>query len=200
MNKFNVEGFLTLQEIQEQATTLTDLELKSYLNTLSPSAQQDVINTAIANASTAVMNTKDTSFLAAYNNLTNSDNAITQAGYYLSRTQDLNNMAADINEVTAKQVQAATINKELATRQYQINEWSSSNKLDTLFFLQVLFITLTLMGALYFLVKQGIVPNFLFILLSMILMLGALLTLFIRWRYTSTVRDPVYWNRRRFPQ
>lgn len=199
MSKFNVEGFLTLQEIQSEASTLTDMELKAYLNSLSPADQQSLLGGAIQSAVDNTKAQKETTFKQAFNNITNSDNSITQAGYYLSRTQDLNTMASSINEIAAKQAQAATVNKELATRQYQINEWSASNKLDTLFFLQVLFITLTLLGALYFLVKIGMVPNFLFVLLSMILLVGALLTLFIRWRYTSTVRDPTYWNRRRFP-
>jgi hypothetical protein len=199
MTGFNVEGFLTLQEIQSEASVLTDMELKAYLNSLSPTDQQSLLGGAIQSAVDNTKKQKETTFKQAMNNVINVNNSITQAGYYLSRTQDLTNMAGDINEVAAKQAQASLINKDVATRQYQINEWSSSNKLDTLFFLQVLFITLTLLGALYFLVKMGIVPNFLFILLSMILLTGALLTLFIRWRYTSTVRDPTYWNRRRFP-
>ncbi len=199
MNKFDIEGFASLQEIQSQTQILSDMELKTYLNSLTPAQQADLLAGNVANSVADVQANKETAYIRAFNNVTNSNNAITQAGYYLARTLDMNTMASDINQVAAKQASAAMVNKELATRQYQINEWSSSNKLDTLFFFQVLLIALTLSAALFFLVKQGMMPMFLFTILSMILLAGALLVLFMRWRYTSTVRDGVYWSRRRFP-
>ena len=46
-----------------------------------------------------------------------------------------------------------------AKRQYEINEWTSNNKLDTLFFYQLLLITLSITAPLLYLNKNGLLPS-----------------------------------------
>jgi len=82
------------------------------------------------------------------------------------------------------------------TRQSEINEWQAQNKMDTLFFLQVLFLALTLTVVLVYLRQIGIIPNSVMWMLVgfMVLILAGIL--WNRASYTNVSRDPRYWNRR----
>ena len=87
-----------------------------------------------------------------------------------------------------------------AKRQYEINEWTSNNKLDTLFFYQVLLICLTITAPLLYLNKNGMLPSAAFYGIVGVLGIAVVLTLLIRYQYTVGSRDLRYWNRRRFAQ
>jgi hypothetical protein len=184
----------------DSTQSLTDLELKAYLTSLTPAEQSELIT---GNNNTAVKNSaanKSANFTAANQAVLSSDNSITSAAYYLLRTQNLTSLANDMYKITDKQATEATVNKTLANRQYEINEWSNSNKLDTLYFLQILFITLTFTATLLFLQKNGAIPTYLFSLLSFLAVVFALLVLILRWRFTAVKRDGQYWNKQRWDQ
>jgi len=184
----------------DSTQSLTDLELKGYLASLSPAEQSQVItdgnNTAVANSAA----NKSANFTAANQAVLSADNSITSAAYYLLRTQNLTSLANDVYKITDKQATETTVNKTLANRQYEINEWSNSNKLDTLYFLQILFITLTFTATLLFLQKNGMIPSYLFSLLSFLAVVFAVIVLIFRWRFTAVKRDGQYWNKQRWEQ
>jgi hypothetical protein len=184
----------------DSTQSLTDLELKGYLASLSPAEQSQVItdgnNTAVANSAA----NKSANFTAANQAVLSADNSITSAAYYLLRTQNLTSLANDVYKITDKQATETTVNKTLANRQYEINEWSNSNKLDTLYFLQILFITLTFTATLLFLQKNGMIPSYLFSLLSFLAVVFAVIVLIFRWRFTAVKRDGQYWNKQRWQQ
>jgi hypothetical protein len=189
-----------ISKLVDSTQSLTDLELKAYLTSLTPAEQTAVItennNRAVTNSSA----NKSVNFTAANQAVLSSDNSITSAAYYLLRTQNLTSLANDMYKITDKQATEATVNKTLANRQYEINEWSNSNKLDTLYFLQILFITLTFTATLLFLQKNGAIPTYLFSLLSFLAVVFALLVLILRWRFTAVKRDGQYWNKQRWDQ
>ena len=89
---------------------------------------------------------------------------------------------------------------ETARRQYEINEWTSSNKMDTLFFYQLLLITLSIIAPLLYMHKINLLPSTAFYGISGILGIAVVLTLIVRAQYTYSTRDLRYWNRRRYPQ
>jgi hypothetical protein len=194
------EPFANLQSVIDQTQALADLELKSYLASLSGTEQSELIAGNVDTAVKSVLATKSTQFSNYQNQLLNADNSVTSAAYYLLRSQDLQKLAKDVDEVAAKQVSQADINKQLAGRQFEINEWSNSNKLDTLFFMQVLFISLTLTGVLLFLMMNGLLPQYLFGLFSFFIAFAAVLVLILRARFTSVKRDSRYWSKQRFNQ
>jgi hypothetical protein len=194
------EPFLDINTIITDVKSLSDLELKAYLGSLS-AADASAFTAANRQAALdSVTASKATNYTNASNMLLGADNSITSAAYYLLRTQDLTNLASDVNEVTTKQATEHTINKQLADRQYEINEWSNSNKLDTLFFLQVLFISLTLTAVFLFLMKNGLLPFYLFGLFSFLTVAFAILVLIYRARFTAVKRDGRYWNKQRWGQ
>jgi hypothetical protein len=86
----------------------------------------------------------------------------------------------------------------LLKRQIEINEWSYGNKLDTLFVYQSLFITLTFITILAFLLRFNIIGNTFFYSLSILLLFIFSLIVMNRAQYTNFVRDRRYWNRRKF--
>jgi len=98
------------------------------------------------------------------------------------------------------QSDALNVTNKNAQRQYEINEWTSNNKLDTLFFYQLLLITLTITAPLLYLNKNGLLPSTAFYGVVGMLGIAVVLTLLIRYQYTNGTRDLRYWNRRRFAQ
>ena len=154
------EPFLDVNDLITDLQSLSDLELKAYLSTLSANDRNTFVQGNITTAVNKVTDSKATNYTNASKMLLGADNSVTSAAYYLLRTEDLTNLATDLNDVTTKKVTENTINKQLADRQYEINEWSNSNKLDTLFFLQILFISLTLTAVFLFLMQNGLLPYY----------------------------------------
>ena len=92
-----------------------------------------------------------------------------------------------------------TYNIDLANRQIQINEWSYNNKMDTLFVLQLTFISLIFVGILMILKGQGVVPAaFVWYFMSVLLVI-MVIVIINRAVYTNMRRDSRSWNRKHFP-
>ena len=121
-----------------------------------------------------------------------SNNMLTY-GVMLSRNKTIDDIATDL---TKKNEKSANGSKDTYIRQGEINEWQAQNKLDTLFFLQTLFLFFTLMVVLAFLRRYGILTT------GILYMVGGLFTVILvgilwnRASYTFNSRDPRYWNRR----
>ena len=146
-----------------------------------------------------VLGAKSDRFNFLSEDLISADNNITSTAYYIARTQDLTQMAGDIDNVAARQLSTSDINTGVAARQNEINEWANQNKLETLFFLQVLFISLTFLSILVFLKSSGLISEY---LLNLFMVLTAALSVFVlisRAKFTYSDRDSRFWNKNRFP-
>jgi hypothetical protein len=187
-------------ELTNKALLINDMQLHSYISSLSDTQKQDLVTGNIANAISSVENSKTSTYDNMIDQLTGADNSITSAAYYISRTQDLATATEDIDKLTLSQLTASSINNGLTKRQKEINEWSNLNKLDTLYFLQVLFISLSLTGFLAFLLSNGSISESLFTFVSYIIGILAVIILLLRWRYTAVARDSRYWHKSRFPK
>jgi hypothetical protein len=193
------EPFLDVTQLIAQTKTVSDMELQAYLSSLSGSQASDFTATNVADAVNSVKALKQQRYNDMYDQLTGADNNITAAAYYVARTEDLKNMASDIDTVAIQQLNTSDINTTLAGRQYEINEWANFNKLDTLFFMQVLFICLTFVSGMLFLKSSNLVSNSLFTLLAFLAAGLAVYSLVTRARKTSVMRDSRYWSKMRFP-
>ena len=181
-----------------QTQVISDMQLQSYLGGLASSQQASLLSSNINTALAAVSDAKGAVYADMMNQATGADNNILSAAYYLARTRDLADAAGDMDKVTLSQLAASEINAGLNERQKEINEWSNSNKLDTLYFMQVLFISLSLTGFLAFLSSNGSISQPLFTFVSYIIGILAAIVLLLRWRYTQVARDPRYWHKARF--
>lgn len=132
------------------------------------------------------------------NNLTAAQTANNAVFSYYIRSQDTKNIQDDIiaNQITQKDIRVE--NAELAKRQYEINEWTSSDKLDTLFVFQFIFISLLFVTFLEYLKKRGILSSGLTYLLEFIVLVVNIIVIVIRSKYTRLLRDTRYWNKRKF--
>jgi hypothetical protein len=194
------EQFVDLASLINQTQVLSDMELQAYLASMNTSDRSDFTASNVADAISSVKAVKQQRFNDMVDQVAGADNNITAAAYYIARTQDLKNMAGDIDEVAIKQLTTSDINSDLAGRQYEINEWSNFNKLDTLFFMQVLFICLTFISGILFLRTSNLISAYLFTLLSFLAALLAIFTLVTRARTTSVKRDSRFWHKMRFPK
>ena len=175
-----------------------DLEMTAFLNSMNDTERGSYAGANKSVVMDRVKAAKSDRFQYLAEDLTGADNNLTSTAYYVQRTKDLSDMAGDINTIAAKQVNAASINSGLISRQEEINEWSNNNKLDTLFFLQVLFITLTFISSMVFLNSNGYISSYLLNLWIVLASFFAVFVLITRARKTSVLRDGRYWNKMRF--
>jgi hypothetical protein len=164
-------------------------------------AANQAANSAAANinpALTAISTQKTQAFNAAYGDLQNNTNALHALYYYGLRNADLSgaqNIAINTLETSAKEL---AHDHQLAKRQNEVNQWTASNKLDTLFVYQQLLIILCATIILLYLVKRGLLSTTVFLILLTVMALIFIFTIVNRVQYTNKLRDGRFWNKRRF--
>ena len=191
---------MSVQQSITTAAQAADVELAKYLASMSDS---DRMSYAGANAGVAldkVKALKNDRFAYLSEDLVGADNNIVSTAYYVTRTKDLKDMATDIDKVATKQLAVGDINSGIINRQNEINEWANGNKLDTLFFLQVLFICLTLVSALFYFNSMSLISDYLLNLCMILTVAVAVFVLITRARYTMVRRDSRYWSKLRYPR
>lgn len=193
------EPFVNLDTLIQQTSLLSDMELQSYLASLSDSQKTEFVGENVIGAVDSVKKQKSSKFNDLFDQMIGADNSVTSAAYYIARTRDLTDFAKDVDDVMVKQLNSADINAGLASRQNEINEWANFNKLDTLYIMQILFVSLSFVGILAYLLSTGSIGHPLFAFLSYSIAAVSVLMLIIRWRYTNVARDGRYWHKARFP-
>ena len=193
------EPFVSLTDLTTQTQIISDSALQAFFANNSSTQNASFLAANRDQALSAIASAKQGAYGSTMDALTGADNSITSASYYLARTRDLSDAATSLDKSNLSQLSAIQINAGLSKRQKEINEWSNLNKLDTLYFMQVLFISLSLTGFLAFLSSNGTISSSLFTFVSYIIGLLAIIVLLLRWRYTSVARDTRYWHKARFP-
>ena len=118
---------------------------------------------------------------------------------YKTRSSDVEKLEKVIHDMNTKYEVGIDSDKKLTKRQFEINEWAYYNKLETLFLLQLLFISVLILVLFLFLSKNGYISSMTAGSLSVILLLIVGYIAYLRWRYTNSTRDPHTWSRRIFP-
>jgi len=121
------------------------------------------------------------------------------AQLYKTRSSDVDKLEKVISDVNTKYEAGIDSDKKLTRRQFEINEWAYHNKLETLFLLQLLFISVLVLVVFLFLFKSGYISNTVAGSLSVLLFLGVAYVGYVRWSYTNSTRDAHKWSRRSFP-
>jgi hypothetical protein len=188
----NINDVLYLQDV-ELANAMNDLKgdgtkLATFIN----SRKSDLYN--------AVSSEHSDSFQKVYGDLERSTNTTKNLLYYNVRNKDINNLQNALLNRSTNDVNNATYDNQIAKRQFEINEWTSGNKMDTLFFFQVLFIYLTLTAPLLYMKNAGFIPSSVFYGTTGLLTIAVIMTVIVRAQYTEKTRDNRFWNRRRFAQ
>jgi hypothetical protein len=191
---------LEVMSSQEDILRLQDVELANALNAMSSDGSK--LNNFITQRKSELYDsvTKEHSdnFQKVYGDLTRASDGTSNILYYHTRNKDLDNVQQAVFDRAKSEADSVQYDSQVAKRQTEINEWTSSNKMDTLFFLQLLLITFTLIVPLIYCNKAGLLPTPVFYGITGMISIAVILTLIVRAQYSVQIRDNRFWNHRRF--
>lgn len=193
---------MSLEKNIQDTLRLQDIELANAMTSLRNNPAQ--LSQFISQQKGALYNTvtkeHSDNFEKVYGDLVRSGDTVKNVAYYHVRNKDLDNTQQSVFSNARAAADAATYDSQIAKRQFEINEWTAGNKRDTLFFMQLLFIALTITAPLLYLTRAGFVPMSVFSTISFLILVALVLTFVVRYQYTDRSRDLRFWNRRRFAQ
>lgn len=163
-----------------------------------PSEYSAYVNQRVDELSDEVFSRKRSAFQKAQIDLGRYMDMDHNANFYKSRNADVDRVITKIEENNGRIGQAIAHDKDITKRQFEINEWYNYNKLETLFFLQLFFISALSGAIIIFLQKNGTITSTLAGLFYIILAVVAGGTGLYRYYYTRNTRDPRLWHRRNF--
>lgn len=191
----------SIDQYTKQAQNAQDVELTQAIYTLkqNPQALQKFLQNAQDSLFKDVTTQKNDTITKVYGDFQNaaqSKNAV--VSYYL-RDKELKSAQDSLFKDKAYDASSTVNDKNLAQRQYEINQWAFGNKMDTLFVYQQLFIILCTVVILTFLQSRAMLSSTVYYILMTVLVVIFIVTLVYRYRFTVAIRDQRYWNRRVFP-
>lgn len=120
--------------------------------------------------------------------------------FYKTRSGDVNAITGVMLENNRRIGSSILRDKENSKRQFEINEWYNYDKLETLFFLQIVFMSSLAAAIVMYLTKKDMITvGFAGILYSLLVLSVAGVGLY-KYYYTEGPRDVKLWHRRRFPK
>jgi hypothetical protein len=143
-----------------------------------------------------VLSYNNNEFRNVFNPSLNSSTSAINTGRLVGRNASLSDISDQLIQQNTKTANAYTNAKDTYTRQGEINEWQAQNKLDTLFFLQILFLYFSIVVILLYLRQAKILGNTAVFGTSGMLLLVVIGVIWNRVSYTNMNRDSRYWNRR----
>ena len=193
---------MSLDKNIQDVLQLQDVELANAMNSLKSDGAKlaDFINARKEAVYDTVTREHSDNFEKTYNDFVRASEGTKNILYYHVRNKDLDRLQNEVFVRAKSEADAATFDSQTAKRQFEVNEWTANNKLDTLFVFQLLFITLTVTAPLLYLSKTGAVPSVVVYGLFSLLCIAIILTLVVRIQYNTQGRSNRFWNRRRFAQ
>jgi len=119
---------------------------------------------------------------------------------YYKRNHDFLKMGEDPIRRMQADVNNLREDRDSAQRQYEINQWTSGNRSDTLFVYQVVFIAVLVQALFTGLWRLGIISSGFVGFLAFWLVVIVILTTVNRAQYTNYLRNKRYWNKKDFPR
>ncbi len=176
------------QDVQTTAAlqNMTEEQKRAYFN----SQKQQLLNN--------ILTDRDSTFQKTYTDAQKNNAVQNSLFFYQQRNRDLDDVGSFLKDKNEENIRIAKANNDLATRQFEINEWAYNNKLDTLFVLQLVFVSVCLTAGLAYLNRIGVLPMSVLGILIVILIIIVIGVFINRLIYTRKVRDQRYWNRRQF--
>ena len=119
---------------------------------------------------------------------------------YYKRNNDFLKLGEDPIKRMQQDVRNLQEDRDSAQRQYEINQWTSGNRADTLFVYQVIFIAILIQALFTGLWRMGIISSGFVAFLAFWLVIIIILTTVNRAQYTAFLRNKRYWNKKDFPR
>jgi len=178
---------------------LQDTEIINAVNDMKNGSD---INAYLTNASTKiedVVGSKlNNTITKTFSDMNNALDTNRNQFFYHQRNHDLNSVQQGLYNTIESSASKSKYNSDLAKRQYEMNEWASNNKMDTLFVFQILFIILLVETIFVLLWRKGFMNMGLLAALSSIMVIIFVFTIVTRAQYTIQVRNNRFWNKRVF--
>jgi hypothetical protein len=187
-----------LQSVTDLTRLVQDVQYTTALKGMTEQQKQSYFDSQKQELLGNILNDREGTFQKTFVDATRNNSLQQSLFFYQQRNRDLENVGKALENQNESSIGVARYNNQLATRQYEINEWSYNNKLDTLFVFQILFVTLLLTAGLVYLNKLGFLSTTILGIVVGILLLIVIAVLINRFNYTKRVRDQRYWNRRQF--
>lgn len=163
-----------------------------------PAEYAAFVNERVDKLSTEIADRKRAAFQKAHIDLGRYMDMDHNANFFKVRAADVDRMSASMDANNGRIQQALQHDKDITRRQFEINEWQNYNKLETLFFLQVFFISALVMAIVIFLNKNAMITNEFAGLVTALLFVAVVTLGVYRYFYTNRTRDPRLWHRRYF--
>jgi hypothetical protein len=156
------------------------------------------INSAYTALKNDALNAKDSSMAKTLVDFSRTADMDVNAMTYGIRNANLLNSQAHIKAYNNSITNNTQHDVDLSKRQFEINEYYYYNKLDTLFFLQVFFISAMIMAILIYAFRRGMLTAKMSGLITVGLAIIVVIIGISRYYYTARVRDKRLWHRRHF--
>jgi hypothetical protein len=187
-----------LQSVTDLTRLVQDVQYTTALRGMTDQQKQSYFDQQKQELVGDILKDREGTFQKTYTDATRNNSIQHSLFFYQQRNRDLQNMGDALKNQNETVIGTTKFNNQLATRQYEMNEWSYNNKLDTLFVFQVVFVTLLVVAALSYLNKIGFLSMTILGVITGILLFVDIAILINRFRYTKQARDQRYWNKRQF--
>lgn len=187
-----------IESINNLTRLVQDVQYSSALREMTPEQKDTYFRSQKDELMNNILAEREGTFTKMHTDAQRNNAIQTSLLFYQQRNQDLKEMGGAFDGQNKSAIETAKYNNQLATRQYEINEWSYNNKMDTLFVFQLLFVSLVISALVVYMSRIGLFGNALVGLIVGILLVIVILVLVVRAIYTARSRDQRYWNRRQF--
>lgn len=187
-----------LQSVTDLTRLVQDVQYTTALRGMTDQQKQNYFEAQKQELLGDILKDREGTFQKTFTDAARNNTVQQSLFFYQQRNRDIQNLGDAIKNQNEAAIGTTKYNNQLATRQYEINEWSYNNKLDTLFVFQILFVTLLLAAGLTYLNKLGFLSMTILGILVGILLFIDIAILINRFQYTARVRDQRYWNKRQF--
>jgi hypothetical protein len=189
-----------LDQVIDYTKLFQDVELATAVGQLkqNPAQLQQFLQGQQDKVYTDVVKQKDNTFQKVYGDLSRATEAQEAILMLDKRNKELAQLQQQIYDNQKGSATAVTNDKSLSGRKYEMNQWSTGNKNDTLFVFSMLFIMLSGLILLTALWRIGTISASLCAGLAVPLIIIFVLTVINRSQYTNVMRDKRYWNRNTF--
>ena len=187
-----------LQSVTDLTRLVQDVQYTTALKGMTDQQKQNYFAAQKQELVGDILQDREGTFAKVYTDASRNNAVQHSLFFYQQRNRDLDNIGQAIKNQNEAAIGTTKFNNQLATRQYEINQWSYDNKMDTLFVFQIMIVTILLAAGLAYLNKLGVLSMTIFGILVGILLFVDIAILLTRFNYTKKVRDQRYWNRRQF--
>jgi hypothetical protein len=118
--------------------------------------------------------------------------------FYKTRSTDIDTITGAMLQNNNNLMGNIVHDKDLSKRQFEINEWYNYNKLETLFYLQLVFMCSMAASIVMYLTKRGTVSVGVAVIIYSLLALTVVVVGGYRYFFTENTRDVKLWHRRYF--